>query len=378
MGWVGVAEKALAASIDALPLAESRLKSAGALEKFVSEARELFHTGLPNRLQGERPVLVESMSTKDNHLSLAKNSVRNGRGLEVRLDDKRLGKFDSWGGVEEGEFPLNIRTTEISLSNRVQISSTSRNLEVISGWQHVGGGSVFPEKTAVFSSKPVTQQLVSGWERLESTFPRKTLTSPITDARSALNWNEIGLRAGDQVSVEYPFQWAGDRLTNGMLQLPRLRPEGTEWNSLPLSSVPKQGWQPFLDALEGKYLDDLLPLHRKYTQIESNSAKTQLTARQKEVQSLLKGQMWNGGEGVQRLSTNGNAVVFKAARSEGEHVYVVDNPGVGALYVFDKAEDALGLAVGTKARLELRKDGAQFIVHSGDWQERLRKAISKF
>lgn len=367
---------------EAMPLAKAALSRATpALEKLLTEVRELYRsfgaTQSGQALIGERPVIVNSLSMRDNPVTLAPNSVKNGRGMEVRVNGDRAGKFDAYGDIKESEFPLNIRTANVSLSNGVEFSLAERKMKVISGWNYLGSGMSSPVKSTVFSNQSVNQSTVSGWSRFEKSFPEKTLSDPFQTANPRLKWDHIkDMRAGDPVSFEYPFQWADKtKLTNGFVNLPRVRPEGQEWRSLPLSATSKHGWGQFLEAMEGKYLHELLPTHSRIINPETTARA--LTTRQEAVQTYLQSKMWNGAEGVERVSTNGNAVIFKAPRGVADNVYVVDNPGVGALYLFKSYEQATKLAVGQSTRTGLRQEGAPFVVHSGDWKTKLLKSISE-
>lgn len=177
------------------------------------------------------------------------------------------------------------------------------------------------------------------------------------------------MKFGDNPGYGYPFDWVGDWLTNGVIWFPRERPIGPEWREYPIPSIPKECWQPFLDGLVGKVLVELIPFSRAI--VEHNPRKqAALTARQKKLAALVTSQMWSGNENCRRVSVGRN-VIFVATKSSGHTIHIVDNPGKGAIYVFDKYADARALADGSTTRTTAIKGGAKRILHRSGWQAKV-------
>ena len=177
------------------------------------------------------------------------------------------------------------------------------------------------------------------------------------------------LKFGVNPADGHPFQWIGDWLTNGVVWFPRERPIGPEWREYPIPSIPQECWQPFLDGLEGKVLVELIPFSRAI--VEHNPRKqAALTARQKKLAALVTSSMWSGNENCKRVSVGRN-VIFVAAKSTGQTIHIVDNPGKGAIYVFDEYTDARALADGSTTRATAIKGGAKRILHRSGWQAKV-------
>src|SRR5262249_11420030 len=94
-----------------------------------------------------------------------------------------------------------------------------------------------------------------------------------------------------------------------------------------------------------------------------------------ELNAVVNGQMWQGNEGCKRVSVGRN-VVFHVERPQSRPMYLVDNPGVGAIYVFTTIDEAMQLANGTIRRSTAREDGCRRVIHSDGWQARVTKLLS--
>lgn len=178
------------------------------------------------------------------------------------------------------------------------------------------------------------------------------------------------------------FQWAGGYMTDGRLWFPRVRPEGREWRKFPIAAVPSGYWDTFLNGLEGKVMDQLLEYHAQETWRRPVAERVKLTERQEEIKRTIKAEiersieeklMWQG-DGVDAVAV-GKCVVFVVSRP-GKDLYVVDNPGPGAIYVFHSRDDAYKLARDEVTRTALIKSGATRILHTLGWQSRLAEAIA--
>ncbi len=178
------------------------------------------------------------------------------------------------------------------------------------------------------------------------------------------------------------FQWAGAWLTDGHFWFPKVRPEGLEWKRMPIDAIPKGYWETFLNGLEGKLITDLLDYHSKGSWRQPAKPRLSLTARQKQIEETIKRQiesefakeMWHGN-GVDAVAI-GKCVVFFVPRPGRSDLYIVDNPGPGAIYRFDQKESAYQLARGEVTRTDLIKSGAQRILHVPGWEQELAKVIA--
>lgn len=178
------------------------------------------------------------------------------------------------------------------------------------------------------------------------------------------------------------FQWAGDFLTEGTIWFPRVRPKGTEWQKYPIEAVPEGYWDTFLTGLKGKLLFELLPYHEQGIWRRPTQTRIPLTERQRDIAEIIKKEiataqereMWQG-DGVDSLAI-GKCVVFTVRREKLPDLYVVDNPGPGAIYLFEEKDEALNLAQGRITRTELRKLGAKRIHHVSGWKQELARALS--
>lgn len=179
------------------------------------------------------------------------------------------------------------------------------------------------------------------------------------------------------------FQWAGEYMTDGRMWFPRVRPEGRQWRKFPIAAVPSGYWETFLSGLEGKVMDELLEYHAQETWRRPVAERVKLTECQEEIKRTLKAEiersieekkkMWQG-DGVDAVAV-GKCVVFVVSRI-GRDLYVVDNPGPGAIYVFSSKEDACKLARDEVTRTALIKSGAARILHTPGWQSRLAEALA--
>ena len=129
-------------------------------------------------------------------------------------------------------------------------------------------------------------------------------------------------------------------------------------------------------------MDELLEYHTQETWRRPVAERVKLTERQEEIKRTLKVEiersieekkMWQG-DGVDAVAV-GKCVVFVVCRT-GRDLYVVDNPGPGAIYVFSSKEDAYKLARDEVTRTALIKSGAARILHTPGWQSRLAEAIA--
>lgn len=189
-----------------------------------------------------------------------------------------------------------------------------------------------------------------------------------------LTWQEASeLTEGSIISYEYPFQWVDGWLTNGVTRFPRVRPEGSEWREYPVSAIPKDCWELFLSGLEGKFAADILPWHKTVTTREKKQ-QVRLTERQTRIQAIIRKQMWKGNEGDYVVI--GTNLIFSHQTASGVMLYLVDNPGVGAIYVFSDKEKAQELASNAITRTTAIERGYQRILHREGWEEKVEALLS--
>ena len=302
----------------------------------------------------------------DNELKLGESGQTEWMDQSVYVNGKRVGSFDPRGGIDRHEFPLNVTTADLKLSNGRTLSVAQRPLRVVEDWGTMKDGGFVPKYKNVLATKPVA---VSPWEALSFEGASK-------------------VQAGDTYAQRYPFQWVDNKLTNGNISLPKVRPEGAQWRQYPISAVPASYYDSYLHSLEGKIVDDVVasqPRILSGIKTERELARTAgraLTARQSE--------MWDGmltnGEKVPYVSLS-DGVIFPYKTEGGNMLYVVDNPRSGAVYLYKDYADAEKLATnyhtledaveGKGARTLARESGAQFIIHKGDWKEKLSQAIAQ-
>lgn len=191
--------------------------------------------------------------------------------------------------------------------------------------------------------------------------------------RTTLTWLEASqLCSGDEFIREYPFQWVGGYLTDGVVSLPRERPAGqADWKKCQIQAVPAEYWNLFLSGLEGKFRSELIEYRQALTAKRQNEAKPRLTERQLQTEAVIRGQMWQGPEGS-RVSFGRN-VMFELA-SAGKYKYVIDNPGKGAIYLFEHRDQAVALANGEIPRAEARYKHER-IIHDQGWEDKLTNML---
>ncbi|MBX9879577.1 MAG: hypothetical protein K2Y22_14060 [Candidatus Obscuribacterales bacterium] len=192
-----------------------------------------------------------------------------------------------------------------------------------------------------------------------------------------LSWEHAFLLTeGSVVSYEYPFQWVNGSLTNGLVGFPKLRPEGAEWRNYPINAIPQDCWELFLAGLEGKFAADILPWHTQVTAEAKEKKKRviKLTPRQKALQAIVRKQMWKGKE--DDYVVIGTNLIFSYETAHGSMLYLVDNPGVGAIYVFTDIQKARQLASNAITRTKAIERGDHRILHNEGWEEKVEALLS--
>jgi len=270
----------------------------------------------------------------------------------IYVNGKRVGLFDRLGPVSWRELPLTIRGVRLKLSDGQECTVYNRALTVVERWE---------------------SRLRDSGEKYW--YPHKvTLMSAAVDLRlgKRLLWPVASsLAAGEAATMEYAFQWVNGELTNGVISFPPERPQGQDWRKYPIPQIGEAFWDEFLDGLEGKFLHELLPFHREV--VSRKPEPRVLTERQTAVARVVAGAMWRG-ENCERISFGRN-VLFIAKRQNAEPLYVVDNPGVGAVFVFTSHDDARNLATGAITRQAAIKRGCRRVVHAGAWEQRLTELL---
>lgn len=195
--------------------------------------------------------------------------------------------------------------------------------------------------------------------------------------KPTLSWDQAKqLKVGSVLGYEYPFQWVDGWLTNGELKFPKTRPERSEWRQYPISAIPAECWEIFLSGLKGKFAADLLPWHTQVTTRPKATREPSMTPRQKELQAIVQGQMWNGEEDDCDRVAIGKNLIFHVKTAGRKMLYIVDNPGVGAIYLFSDARKAKEFASGIITRTEAIERNYPRIIHREGWQEKVAAAVS--
>ncbi len=211
--------------------------------------------------------------------------------------------------------------------------------------------------------------------------------------RSTIDVNK--LRVGDVMAYEYPFQWVSDSrrgriLTTGSyVQFPSTRPSGEEWeNNFNRSirfarAISAKEWGTFLKALEGCYLEGVLPSEGVGYSLQV------IKRRMKELQSSTDGPQ----SGLSKQSTDpkhcfnappdnehrveiGENLIFVLARKNAEPLYLVDAPRVCALYVFRDRESAFHWAAREITFEMARRLCCYWTPHSDGWAPRINRWLS--
>lgn len=271
----------------------------------------------------------------------------------IYVNGKKVGLYDRLGPVSWSEMPLTIRGVRLKLSDGQECTVYNRALTVIERWE--------------------SRQTDGGEKRW---FPhKKTLMSAAVDLRLGrrLLWSVASaLSVGDQATIEFAFQWVNGELTNGVVSFPSEYPRGQKWN-FPVPHIGEAHWDAFLDGLEGKFLHELLPFRAEVVSRKPEPQPRQLTERQTAVARVVGG-MWKG-DNCERVSLGRN-VLFTVNRQNAQPLYVVDNPGVGAVYVFTSQETARAFATGEITRQAAIKAGCRRVVHAGAWEQRLAALLA--
>ncbi len=320
------------------------------------------------REHGGETVRIQSV-TLSQHQAALKLEPKQGEWLDqgVHLNGQRIGVYqDWWHGMKRHEFPTVINTAEVKLSDGRVLAVSDQNLRVVKDWNEatMQDGRFTPNIEQVFSKTPIR---IGPWDHF--TYEQAKALQP-----------------GDEFVKRFPFLWDGDILTNGVHSLPRVRPQGQEWRRWPIPSVKEGYWEPYTNSLENKYVDNLVKEHPKVLnaarEAVDNPAVVRriLTPAEEQVQGVLSKVMWDGklattGEKADYVDI-GKSLIFKLPVAEGKLMYIVDNPGDGAIYLFDNAKHAEQLASGYMGRMYARDLGVPFVIHQGEWQETLAKEVA--
>jgi hypothetical protein len=279
---------------------------------------------------------------------------------QVLKDGEPVGIFEYDCRCPRADFPLPVRGLLIRLSSsRQPIAVYSHNLSV-----RVKGEGV--RKRSEPSHLTIFQSIVE----------------PDLPKCGSLSFKEAQLlTVGREIAVEYPFQRWANHVTNGKVWFPLTYPTSrADWRKLPVARFPEAMWESFLSWLEGKFLGEVIEQHLEVTDPVKHRRLTapKLTTRQREINSIVVGQMWQGAGDCERLSLGKN-IIFHARRRDGRIVHIVDNPGVGAIYVFEaeELEKAKVFASGAVKRRDARALGYRFIEHREGWQDRVRVLLNE-
>jgi hypothetical protein len=111
-----------------------------------------------------------------------------------------------------------------------------------------------------------------------------------------------------------------------------------------------------------------------------------LTPKQREIEATIKGQMFKGGDSCSHLDFGPEGLVFKVAREGMPTLYILDNPGEGALYYSCNEQDVRDIASGKVQRLTARGNGMKYIIHTvlkdgstaDTWQDKVADVVRTY
>jgi hypothetical protein len=300
-----------------------------------------------------KPVVVTDIEELTVELTL-QPSFNSYRVLANGMD---IGLFDKFSGYNVSEFPLSIRGRRVSLSNGQVITVYNKSFALIERWvKHSNDGEVVHHKPRIIQRYTTAVRV----------------RSPFEDRY--LRWREAArLTVGTRITMDVPFQWYGKNLTNGKVFFPKQRPQGREWLEYDIPAIPENGWRVFLETLEGKYLSDVLLIARKFDKPSGTRSASPETASARALR-IANAKMWRGDINCESVSFGKN-VLFILRRAGKQPVYIVDNPGVGALYVFRDHAEARALASGMVSRTDAARGRGIRIIHRSNWEEQIAKIV---
>jgi hypothetical protein len=312
---------------------------------------------LIDKLQGRVEVSVLKIEAASHHLT-AVASEEHKNHHEVFIDGQSVGFIGQYRNpkLDLSHFPMTVETRLISLSNGVRFKIASRLVEV----------------------KQRSQQYAGRHQSMEPATILANYTTVELFSKIQLPWQQaLKLVEGQIIGHEFPFQWADQWLTNGTIWLPRVRPERSQWHALPIKALPEGSWEIFLQGLEGKMAHELLPWHKEVGSSRAKSdapVKPRLTQRQKELEAVVSGQMWQGKDGCERV-TVGKNLIFHVRAASGKIIFLMDNPGIGAIYIFADEESARQVATGLMTRSDALKKGHRRVIHISGWEEKVTEIV---
>ncbi len=279
------------------------------------------------------------------------------------VDGVDRGEYDKWGGLPPDKLPGEFGSVKMTLSTGQNVELYEHDLTVITMW-HSG-----------------IRRYLMPWQRDIYYFPEKKLlwqSRTMLNPWSAVTWAmladlPLGRVVGATVGREFPFQWVKERLTNGEVGFPQERPTGSAWRHYPIYAVPARGWEFFLQALEKRFMRELIPTYHRACSVAEEAELEERRARKtsedgSELRRVIEGKMWAGCPAAERIAV-GSAVVWVVRRPE--HLgtaYVVDNPDVGSAYFFSSYEEARDLASGLTPRSEIRPTQLH-VDHVLEWEK---------
>lgn len=311
---------------------------------------------------GRNPITIQRKTVGVSRVE-AKSAF--GRTKYVHVDGHPVGKLSRSWKADDLSVPVSVPCVEIELSNGKKFKLHSRPMKVVVADSHFGTGTY-------------AGRIFDTYTEIE--LPRGKVQYTFEDTS--------GLNAGDILDwTEYPFQWirGGTVLSNGQYAFPRERPHGAEWGPLPVKQIPAPYYTAFLAAIEGRFLTDLIDLETVVTHVKKPAEDDQpkeKTQRQKALERTLApstGALWRGTAECKQVML-GQVIVFEVPRENLPTVFVCDNPGVGAIYFFDTAEEARQLASGLTARSKLRPTQPH-VDHVEGWEAevtRLLETVERF
>lgn len=274
---------------------------------------------------------------------------------EVFLSGKFLGYKDKL--ADDAVFgKQTVHGFRLNLSNGKSVEAYEQHLQVISHWSEDCNYPIKKIALRSFAELPAGQK------------------------SKALRYEELAkLAVGDEVGYEIPFQRFEQWLTDGIVWLPQKRPFGLkEWKTVPFAPMSDLAWAKLVDVLEGKVLEDMFAYYKGESKSKGDGSKgsaprVRLNERQSEIKLALEQtcspEIWEAAD-VRAVSV-GNNVIFHVERPQAPTLYVVDNPGIGAIYVFDSYSQAMELASGALPRATAMREKHLRVIHRGEWKSRL-------
>ncbi len=373
---------------------------------------------------GRGPITVVAKEHASYEVSLQEHKRG---GLRVFVNGKNRGVFNPRCGVAKDKIPSKVRGINIVLSDgqgtfKQQLAAHSSGaiynaavrieeagepvFEVSARFAAINtsGRGVSPEAAAEDAARKLLTNFVCPY-LCESPLPVIYGDKPLFEDRKEFVFPlgrtiELDYEAADALELgqvlaysEYPFQRVSRVLTNGDVILPIKRPAGGEWHAYRvkygISAMEEPLWKAFLEALEGRFLQGTISAFLQEVEREVREREEPVVLSEQGAVERALGEMWTGeGEKCTRVvwsTDKPQCVIFiledqyftvvKNVDPPEECICVLDNPGIGALWVLTYRE-AKQLASGEVKRSVMKKrEGVTHIPHTNGWKDKLSAAL---